>query len=97
MLFNSTGNIYGINKENRLYLISHDDSFSGAVSETLISVINSGIESLNVYDLLPLNPPTEPNEPILVTDIFPTGCEETSTVVAFIALMTALFTPLYRI
>jgi len=51
MLYNSTGNIYKLDKNNRLVFGGSDSNFRGVRSETLISVIQRGIDSENLYTL----------------------------------------------
>lgn len=50
MLYNSTGNNYSI-VDNKLTLVGSDKDFKGAKSETLISTIQKGIDSKEVYSL----------------------------------------------
>jgi len=51
MLYNSTGNNYKIDDNNKLVLVGSDDKFAGTKSETLAKTIETGIDSKDVYSL----------------------------------------------
>jgi hypothetical protein len=51
MLYNSTGNTYKLDENNKLSLVGTDKDFKGTRSETLINTIQSGIDAKDVYSL----------------------------------------------